>query len=276
MTVSTQSAMYRAGSDNLKSLRRSAAVTAGSYLYEGGSLVTDWHSHDMHQIEYAVGGVVEVETATTHYLLPPQQAVWIPAGLRHQATMSPRVRSIAVMFDPELVQFHGERAAVLDVSPVIREMIIYAQRWPVGRLTDDATAERFFETLGGLVLDSIDSDEALLSLPMSDHPVVHNAMAFTKANLHDVTIGEVGRAVSVSDRTLRRLFDEHVGMSWRTYLLQARMLRAMALLASPEQSVQETARAVGFDNGSSFARAFSDFCGQSPSSYRHRSAIERS
>jgi hypothetical protein len=28
----------------------------------------------VHQIEYATGGVVEVETASAHYLLPPQQA----------------------------------------------------------------------------------------------------------------------------------------------------------------------------------------------------------
>ena len=47
--------------------------------------------------------VVEVEGATAHYLLPPQQAAWIPVGLEHQATMTPDVRSVAVMFDPELL-----------------------------------------------------------------------------------------------------------------------------------------------------------------------------
>ena len=53
----------------------------------------------MHQIEYAFEGVAEVETATTHHLLPPQQAVWIPAGLTHCTTLR-RVRSVAVFFDP--------------------------------------------------------------------------------------------------------------------------------------------------------------------------------
>jgi AraC-like DNA-binding protein len=59
-------------------------------------------------------------------------------------------------------------------------------------------------------------------------------------------------------------------MPWRTYLLHARMLRAMALLAAPGQSVQETATAVGFDSLSSFTRAFTQFCGETPSSYRRR------
>ncbi len=45
---------------------------------------------------------------------------------------------------------------------------------------------------------------------------------------------------------------------------------AMALLAAPGQSVQETATAVGFERLSSFTRAFTQFCGETPSSYRRR------
>jgi AraC-like DNA-binding protein len=63
-------------------------------------------------------------------------------------------------------------------------------------------------------------------------------------------------------------------MSWRTYLLHARMLRAMALLVSPGQSVQKTASAVGFDSLSAFTRAFTKFCGETPSSYRQRASAK--
>jgi AraC-like DNA-binding protein/quercetin dioxygenase-like cupin family protein len=272
MTDSTHSATPRAETANIKRLRRSAVVTAGSRVYEGERLVTGWHQHDEHQIEYAIGGVVEVETANAHYLLPPQRAVWIPAGLRHQATMNPNVRSIAVMFDPELIRYEGRSAAILTVSPLIREMIVYARRWPIGRLSTDPEADCFFTTLGNLLLEAIASGGETLGLPTSDNHVVAFAMTFTKENLHSVSINDVARAVAVSERTLRRMFREETGSSWRTYLLRARMLRAMALLASQDQSVQEAARAVGFENASSFARAFTDYCGQTPSSFRQRSA----
>ncbi len=82
--------------------------------------------------------------------------------------------------------------------------------------------------------------EAPLSLPTSENPIVAAAMAYTKEHLQSVTADEVSRAVAVSERTLRRLFQDDLGLSWRTYLLHARMLRAMALLAAPGQSVQET------------------------------------
>jgi AraC-like DNA-binding protein len=232
-------------------------------------LVTGWHSHDLHQFQYAIGGVVEVETASGHFLLPPQQAAWIPIGLEHQATMTPNVRSVAVMFDPDLLPDIDTRARIIAVSPLIRQMMIYALRWPIDRPDGDPLSDGFFQTLGHLVFEALDH-EAPLSLPAADHPVVAAAMDYTKAHLSSVTAGEVSRAVAVSERTLRRQFETAIGMSWRTYLLHARMLRAMALLVAPGESVQRTAAAVGFDSLSAFTRAFTRFCGETPSSYRQR------
>jgi len=275
VTVSAQSARGFAQPANVSriELRRGGPVLAGSYLYEGDLLVTGWHVHDVHQIEYAIGGVVEVETAAGHYLLPPQQAAWIPAGLQHQATMNPSVKTLAVMFDPAVIPDPGDRARILAVSPLIREMLLYALRWPIDRRTgaadEDRVSDAFFVTLANLVSEALDH-EAPLSLPTSEDPVVAAAMAYTKEHLQSVTLDEVCRAVAVSERTLRRQFAGEVGLSWRTYLLHARMLRAMALLAAPNQSVQQTASAVGFDSMGSFTRAFVQFCGETPSSYRRR------
>lgn len=271
MTVRARVARDPAEAANLDpiDLRRGGQAPAGSYVYEGQRLITGWHSHDMHQIEYAVGGVVEVETADAHYLLPPQQAAWIPAGLAHQATMNPAVRTVSVMFGPDLVRRAGDRARILAVSPLVREMMIYAVRWPIGRPEGDEVSDGFFRTLGHLVSEALDH-EAPLRLPTSADPVLRAAMAYTKDHLGSVTAAEVSRAAAVSERTLRRQFRSVVGVSWRQYLLQARLLRAMALLASPGQTVRDVSTAVGFDSASSFARAFAEYCGETPSSYRQR------
>jgi transcriptional regulator GlxA family with amidase domain len=58
-------------------------------------------------------------------------------------------------------------------------------------------------------------------------------MRYTRGHLAAVTPAEVGRAVGWSERTLRRRFVEATGLTWRRYLLHARLLRAMALLAEP-------------------------------------------
>jgi transcriptional regulator GlxA family with amidase domain len=95
-------------------------------------------------------------------------------------------------------------------------------------------------------------------------------MAYTRSHVDSVTAADVSRAVGVSERTLRRRFHELVGQSWRSYLLRARLMRAMALLAEPGRSVLEVSVAVGFDNVSAFARAFTRHCAETPSSYRTR------
>ena len=254
-------------------LRRGGRALGGSYLYEGEGLITGWHSHEVHQIEYAIGGVVEVETDSAHYLLPPQQAAWIPAGLEHQATMNPDVKTVAVMFDAQLIPDGGDRARIIAVSSLIREMMIYALRWSIdrspGSAEDERVSDAFFRTLANLVSEALDH-EAPLSLPASENSIVTAAMTYTKEHLESVTAQQVSRAVSVSERTLRRLFQDTLGLSWRTYLLHARMLRAMALLAAPGQAVQETSTAVGYDSLSSFTRAFTQFSGETPSTYRKR------
>jgi len=253
----------------LVDMRAGHRALAGSYLYQGDRLVTGWHAHDLHQIELALQGVTEVETATAHYVLPPQQAAWIPAGLEHQTTIDSSVRSVSVFFEPGLVPDPGDRCRILPVSPLVREMIVYATRWPIERSDGDEIADGFFGTLAQLLSEAL-VDEVPLSLPTSSDPVVAAAMTFTNEHLASVTAGEVARAVGVSERTLRRAFQTSIELSWRTYLLQARLLRALALLAQPGPTVLEVATAVGFDSVSAFTRAFAQRCGETPSAYRRR------
>ena len=173
-------------------MRTGGRPTAGSFSYSGDELVTTWHRHDLHQIEFALRGVVEVETAAAHYLLPPQQAAWIPAGAEHRTTIRSAVRTISVFFAPELVPVPGERVRILAVPAVLREMMVYSSRWPIGREGSDALADAFFVALGRLVSDSLD-DEAPLSLPVSTEPVVAAAMEWTRRHLGTATVGDVAR-----------------------------------------------------------------------------------
>ena len=54
------------------------------------------------------------------------------------------------------------------------------------------------------------------------------------------------------------------------FLLRARMIGAMELLAAGDLTVTETVFASGFDSVSAFSQAFRRFTGESPSVYRRR------
>jgi AraC-like DNA-binding protein len=249
-------------------MRGGSPVRAGTFPYDGGDLVTGWHSHDLHQIEYAFEGIAEVETEGAHYLLPAQQAVWIPAGLTHRTTLK-RVRSVAVFFDPAMVPGAGDRVRILAATPLIREMIVYGARWPIGRPVSDQVADAFFDALALLVADWL-VHEAPLCLPTSTDPVLRAVMDYTNAHLADVTVAAVSTAVGISERSLRRQFGAAAGMTWRQYVLQSRLLRAMALLTEPSRTVIDVATEIGFDSVSAFTRAFVRLTSETPTAYRRR------
>jgi AraC-like DNA-binding protein len=178
-------------------------------------------------------------------------------------------QTLAVLVEPGLVPAAGDRVRILAVSALLREMMLYSARWPVSRAESGAGADAFFQALAYVVAEALD-DEWPLHLPVADDPVVTAATDYTRAHLGYVTLSEVTRAVGVSERTLRRIFSTHLGLSWRSYLLRARVLRAMALLAQPDRSVLEVSIAVGFDDAGAFARSFARHCGETPSAYKRR------
>jgi len=53
--------------------------------------------------------------------------VWIPASVTHRTTLK-RVRSVAVFFDPALMPDADDRVRVLAATPLLREMIVFANR----------------------------------------------------------------------------------------------------------------------------------------------------
>jgi AraC-like DNA-binding protein len=272
MAVSASSANKVTESARLgvQDVRGSSPALAGTYpLVVDDELVTGWHSHDLHQLEYASEGVAQVDASTGRYLLPPQQAIWIPAGTEHCTTLT-RVCTVSVFFDPSLGIDARDRVRVLAISPVIREMLLYAQRWPIDRPTTSPDIDTFFAVLAQLIVESLDQKE-LLWLPISRHPLLEAVMEFTCEHQSErITLGDACRAVGSSERSVRRAFATELDMPWRQYLLHSRLLRAMALLSQAEPNVLAVATMVGFESMSGFTRAFRQCTGETPLTYRQR------
>jgi AraC-like DNA-binding protein len=268
VSVAARPANHESGSANRIVDLRTAPVRAGTFRWDGPDVDTGWHRHPYHQVEYALEGVAEVETDAGRYLLPPQQAIWIPADLPHETRLHD-VRSVSVFLAADMVPHARDRARVLAAAPVVREMIVYGLRWPIDRAEHDRDADVFFEALARVVVDWLDR-ESPLWLPTTTDPLLADVLAHTDEQLPTVTMASVCRAVGVSERTLRRRFPAVLGMTWREYVQHARLLRAMALLGDGDSSVVDAAVAVGFDSASAFARAFHQRMGESPSAYRRR------
>jgi len=248
-------------------LRNDPAVVAGALAWEAPDIVTGWHHHPYHQLEYAIAGVAEVDTDDGRYLLPRQQAIWIPAGVEHNSTLR-GVSAVSIFLRPDDLAPVASRAAVLAVSPLLREMLLHALRWPIDRpARPDAAADAFFATLCHLIAELLDSGLPI-RLPAADDPAVAAVIERTVDDLAGANLAGICADVGISERSLRRRIRASTGMTWSEYLTVARVLRATSLLASTELGVIEIAMSVGFESPSGFARAFRRLTGTTPTAYR--------
>lgn len=92
-----------------------------------------------------------------------------------------------------------------------------------------------------------------------------------------LTIEGLAAYASVSHSSLYRRFIKRFQISPKRFLLEYRIERACALLASTNCSVQEISTSVGFEDPFYFSRAFKDVKGVSPRQYaaQARSEVEK-
>lgn len=108
--------------------------------------------------------------------------------------------------------------------------------------------------------------------------LVHQAMHGLQAPTANASEGEqptqrIARRLGVSDRHLRRLFEQHLGVSPLQYLQTQRLLCAKQLLADTRMPVAEVAQASGFASLRRFNAAFRQRYDLNPSEMRRSSSV---
>jgi AraC-like DNA-binding protein len=100
-------------------------------------------------------------------------------------------------------------------------------------------------------------------------------LAYVTQHYHErISAAAVAKACGLDRFDFSRRFHAAFGMTFRHYLLRARINEARQLLVAGSLSVTGVAYSVGFNDGSHFARVFKRFTGMLPSDYR-RSDLDR-
>lgn len=238
---------------------------AGAIVQDEYDLHAPWHHHDMHQLQYAFEGSMEVEDDQGRHLLPRSLAAWIPAGTRHRNSLH-RIRSVSVLLSPECVPDAGTGVRIVRVPPLMREMCAEARRWPLGRQLND-TGVAFFTAFAHLCRDWI-AVNAPLTLPTTTDDALERALAHVRADPAGSRMADAMSAAGLSERTLRRRCMAHLGMGWDEYRRRARLLATLEMLTESDSTIAQIAASVGFESQSAYARAFRHFTGQTPQAFR--------
>ncbi len=97
---------------------------------------------------------------------------------------------------------------------------------------------------------------------------------YIDAHLEDrITISDLARRVGYTDYYLSRKFKSETGMSINDYIKNARIRRAMNLMATTDLTIQEISDRLGFGARSFFAETFRQIVGVPPAQWRNEHKV---
>ena len=224
---------------------------------------TSRHAHEWDQFTYAASGAMRVHTDVASWVVPPHRAVWVPAGVTHAEQMHGPVSVRSLYFAVGLVKTLPRSCSIVNVSPLLRELVLRASR--LGVL--DRKVPSQLRLIGVLLDELIASSEEPLRLPMPRDPRARRLAALLEQRPGDRgSVGALARRVGASRRTLERVFLAETQMTVGEWRRRLRLLHGVRLLAGGE-SVTNAALESGYWSTSAFIAAFKNTLGVTPSRY---------
>lgn len=221
------------------------------------------HSHPRAQLVYASAGVISVTTPTVSVIVPPQRAVWVPAGMVHEARCRGAVSVRTLYVDTAARPDLPDTCRVFEVSTLLRELIIDATSIPI-EYDENGRDGHVMQ----LLLDELVSTPvAPLHIPMPVHPKLLGACRRILTDpARKETLDDWAGAASMGRRTFTRLFRKETGMSFAAWRQHVRLMEALARLATG-QRVTSVAFEVGYNSSSAFTAMFRRTFGAAPARY---------
>lgn len=221
------------------------------------------HHHFRAQLVYASDGVMRVSTNSATWVVPPQQAVWVPSGVTHAVINASAVAFRTLYIHPQVAVNLPESCCVVAVSTLLRELILSTVTMPMKKFTPDLQ-----EKIVSVILELLRTLEPEpLQLPL---PQDRRMRVITDTLMEDPSdrrsLREWAGLVGASQSTVERLFKRELGMGFLNWRQRLRLLSAVSML-SDGVSVTTISYELGYASPSAFIAMFRQKLGCSPKHY---------
>jgi AraC-like DNA-binding protein len=227
------------------------------------------HSHAHHQIVLPLAGVLEMEVGGRGGQVAGCQAALIAAGHDHSCQAAGENRFVVLdwMADDSdgLARLSdvAECRPFLPYDPGLQHLVTFLG----GELRGKAAAEG--RAWGALLLSAL-AVRAGVGRPAYPRQI-GRAIAYVNAHHHRrLGVEEIARAACCSAGHLHALFQRHLAVAPMDYLAEARLERAMSLLAESDEPISAIALRTGHADQSVLTRSMKRRRGLTPAECRRR------
>lgn len=220
------------------------------------------HRHRRGQLIYAKSGVMHVTTREGIWIVPPQRALWIPPGMEHEIQMDGHVAVRMLYLDRASSALFGLHCKVLSVSTLLRELILAAVQAHAEMRRERMTI------LAPLLLHELQgANEEALHIPVPSDPRLKSVCQRLLVGTSRVeTLEQLAAHAGASSRTLARLFENELQMSFVHWRQHVRLARALSQI-SQGYAIKTVARDAGYASCSAFSSMFHRVLGITPTHY---------
>jgi AraC-like DNA-binding protein len=240
-------------------------------MHEKSEKLIPLHKHSKGQLSYVEGGIAYITNENRTYVVPAKHYFWIPKGMYHilrigySATV---LRSLYYYAHDDASDPYYGKLGIYPASELLIQMINYTERWDGRHVTrkDDN-----FEFLVALkkILPQFNNKALPIILPTTDNEQMQRIIKYLEKNLGErLTVNGVSSHFNISERTLSRLFQSTMQITFLQYVKTIRMVKAIEMLLKTQKSIGEIAFDVGYITLSSFSDAFYEFTHARPSDFR--------
>lgn len=217
------------------------------------------HSHERDQLLYATKGIMRLKTTEEAWIVPRENALYIPAGIQHSVSMHGDAHMRTLYIDAAATETPARELGVLPVSALLRELILVLCEEPVTYGPDSRAG-----LIAKVIRFEIDLARDLsLNVPLPKGPRLQRLCAELLADPSDRrTLNAWADIAGASERTLAQLFERDLGMSFNQWRQRIRFHNALEALNRGEP-ISKVAKNNGYNSGSAFSHAFRKVMGGS-------------
>lgn len=236
-------------------------VALMSKAFPAGFNITP-HEHRRDQLLYAAAGTMRIRTDNHTWIVPPDRALYVPAGVVHGVAMRGPVEMRTLYVARDAAAGLPRAPVVFAANDLLRALVLALLDEPIA-YEPGSRAERIAE----LVLDEIVRAKPLeLSIPMPrDRRLLKLCEALIESPDSALSLDDWSDQAGASRRTLARLFQAECQMPFTAWRQRVRFHSAIDSL-SLGSPVAEVARAHGYRSASAFSAAFRQVFGITPRS----------
>lgn len=220
------------------------------------------HSHAWGELAYTIDGCMVVCTEKGNWMAGQDKAIWIPPNREHEWYTPCRTQDCSLWIDYRALLSikHFSSFQTLQISPLIREILLYLCRLPSGEGYVDSQRYAILFLLE--LLTNLPVVEEPLVMPQ-DKRLVELCTALLASPGEPFSINRWASRLGMSERNLSRLFKQETGSSFRDWRKLQKMRYARQLLRNGENTTSVSLEC-GYSSISAFIATFKQFFGITP------------